>query len=253
MRRLLQHLLSRPVAVSMACCAVAVGGIFAATRLPLGLAPSLDYPALSVHVNWGGASAEGVEQLLTAPIEEIAGSLRGSRRVRSASREGRSRITIEFDQQTDMNFARLELNERLAMFARQLPRGASYPVVERRIPEDIEQLQGFLAYSLAGPLSRTALGRIAREEIIPPLLRVKGVARVSLQGDEEQEIRIELLPDRLAAAQVTPGDIMGALEGSRPRNCKGTLLGPAGVEGINFTGSANSLQDLGEHPGSGER
>jgi hydrophobic/amphiphilic exporter-1 (mainly G- bacteria), HAE1 family len=244
MRELLQQLLFRPIALSMACCVVAMGGFFAVTQLPLGLTPSLDYPALSVHMSWQGASAESVEQFLTAPVEEIAGSLRGTRKVRSTSQEGHSRVSVEFDQHSDMNFARLELNEQLAMFARQLPSGSSRPIVERHVPEDIEQLQGFLAYSLAGPLSRTALARIAAQEIIPRLMRIKGIAHVSVQGEEEEEIRVELLPERLAAADITVGDVMSALETSRPGSCNGSVPGPAGVEGINFTGNAMSLQEL---------
>src|SRR5512140_3487876 len=165
MQSFLQHLLARPVTLTVACGALALGGIFAATRLPLGLAPSLDFPALSVHASWGGASAESVEQTLTRPVEEIVSSLRGVRQVRSMSQEGRSKVNAEFDPRTDMNFTRLELNEQLSLFARQLPRGASHPVVEGYVPEDIEELQGFLEYSLAGPLPRSTLTRIGDEDI----------------------------------------------------------------------------------------
>ncbi len=248
MREFLRHILSRPVSVGMACCAVAVGGLFALARLPLGLAPSLEFPALTIQMSWGGASAESVEKTVTAPIEEIATSLRGVRKVRSSSREGGARVSVEFDQRTDMDLIRFELNERLSLLAELLPHGASHPVVERYVPEDIEQLQGFLSYSFAGPLSRSALARLAGQEIIPRLMSILGVAQVTLQGGEEQVLRVELWPDKLAACGITTGDVTAALEACRPGVRNGSLLGPAGVEQISVAGNVVSLPELEDIP-----
>lgn len=244
----LQQILARPVALTVTSCALAIGGLFAFIQLPLMLVPSLEFPALSIHMSWGGASAESVEQILTRPVEEIVSSLRGVRSVRSTSQEGRSRVNAEFDVHSDMNFARLELNERLALFARQLPRGASHPAVERYVPEDLEQLQGFLRYSLAGLLPRSTLVRIAEEKIIPGLMQIKGVVRVTLRGREEQELRVEVAPERLSAAGITVADVITALEAAYPERCRGSVRGPAGVEGISVADSMVSGGDLENMP-----
>lgn len=237
----LHHILRRPVTLAMTCCAVAFGGVLAMTQIPLGLAPAREFPALSISMGWGGAAAENVERVLTAPVEEIVSSLRGIRKVRSVSREGGARVSAEFDQRTDMTLVRLELNERLSMFARQLPRGASHPVLERYIPQDLEGLQGFLSYTLSGPLPRPALARLADKEIIPLLTRIEGVAQVLLYGEEEQELRVELSPEKLTAAGIAPGDVVAALAAFRPGSCAATLRGPAGVEGISYAAEANVL------------
>jgi multidrug efflux pump subunit AcrB len=84
-------LLHRPVAVSMIYAGLVAGGLFALGRLPLDLAPSVEFPALEVQTAWCGVSAETVEMILTAPIEETANTVFGVRRVSSSSSEGLSR------------------------------------------------------------------------------------------------------------------------------------------------------------------
>ena len=246
MRTLLQLLLSRPVSVGMGCVAVAVGGLVAMVQLPVGLAPTLELPALSIYTSWGGASAESVEQTLTAPVEEIVSSLKGIRRVRSASHEGRSRVIAEFDRRANMSLLRMELNERLSLFAQQRPRLVSFPVVVPYTPDEIERLHGFLSYSLTGSLPRSALARLAREEIIPRLLSVEGVAQVSLDGGDDQEIRVALSAEKSAALGVTTQDVASALESCRPGICTGAVQGPAGPGRIIFDDEAMSPGELGE-------
>lgn len=183
----------------MAYCVLVVGGVFAFWRLPLELAPSIEYPKLTVTTAWGSTSAETVEMFVTSPIEEIANTIQGVRNISSNSKEGRSTVDIEFDQKTDMNFARLELNEKLASLTETLPAGVSPPRIERYIPEDFRDLQGFLSYSFSGNRSPSELRHFAEETIAPSLLSVKGVANVKVYGGEESEIQIEIDPVKALA------------------------------------------------------
>jgi hydrophobic/amphiphilic exporter-1 (mainly G- bacteria), HAE1 family len=232
----------------MVCCVVVAGGLFALTRLPLGLTPALELPSLSVNVSWEGASAESIEQLVTVPVEEIAGSLKGVRKIRSTSQAGRSRVSIDFDQRTDMNYARLALNEQLAMLARQLPQEVSRPHIERSVPEDIEQLQGFLEYSLTGPFSTTVLGRLANQEIVPHVIAIPGVTNVTIGGSREAEIRVELLPDRLAATGLAVGDIVSAIEKFTGAGPGGRPSGSAGCLNVVVAGGGASFREFDEIP-----
>ncbi len=197
-------------------------------------------------MSWGGASAESVEKTVTAPVEEIVSSLRESGGCGSTSHEGRSRVIVEFDRRANMNLLQLELNERLSLFAQQRPPLVSYPVVVPYTPDELERLQGFLSYSLTGSLPRSALARLAREEIIPRVLSVEGVARVSLDGGDDQEIRVALSLEKSAALGVTAQDVAAALESCRPGICKGAVLGPAGLGRIAFDQDAMSPRELEE-------
>jgi len=197
--RLLGRLIHRPVAIGMFYGALVLGGIFAFTRLPLELAPFKDFPRLSVQTFWWNASPETVEMFITAPIEEIANTVRGVRKVSSTSEEGNSNVEIEFDPGVDMNFARLELSEKLAAFAETLPPVASPPSIRRYVPKDLRDLQGFLSYSLSGDRPPHELRKFAQEKIAPVLLSIRGIASVQVYGGETREIQVEIQPDKLVA------------------------------------------------------
>jgi HAE1 family hydrophobic/amphiphilic exporter-1 len=209
--RMFSNLTHRPVAVSMFYAALVVGGIFAFTRLPLELAPAKEFPRLSVVTTWGSTSPETVEQFITAPIEELANTVSGVRKVSSTSEEGRSTVDIEFEPKTDMNFARLELLEKLAAFAETLPPGATPPVLHRYVPKDLRDLQGFLSYSLVGDRPAHVLRKFAEESIAPALLTIKGIANVQTLGGEQREIQIEIDPARVAALGLRVEDINARL------------------------------------------
>jgi HAE1 family hydrophobic/amphiphilic exporter-1 len=195
----------------MACAALLVGGVFAFLRLPLDLAPAVEFPSLTISTRWGNASAETVEMFVTAPIEEIVQTVRGVRRVTSRSQEGRSSVNVAFESNTNMSFARLELYEKLAALGETLPPGVGTPILQPYVPEDLRDLQGFLSYSLAGPVHASELKRYAQEHIVPRLLTIRGVSKVEVFGGEERELQVELNALRLAALGVTVDNVLEAM------------------------------------------
>ncbi|GJQ22092.1 MAG: multidrug efflux pump protein [Bacteroidia bacterium] len=205
------RLLRRRVTVSTAACAVFLLGVFALTRLPLELAPTLEFQRLSVVTFWGYTSPETVEQFLTSPIEEVANTVKGVRKVSSVSEEGRSTVDIEFDRKTDMNFARLELGEKLATLAEKLPPGTGYPEIQRYIPRDLRDLQGFMAFSLVGNEPAHVLREYASTHIAPTILAINGIADVQVLGGQAREVSVEIDPKRSAALGVTIDDVRSSL------------------------------------------
>jgi multidrug efflux pump subunit AcrB len=104
----------RPIAVSMMYLVVAALGVAAFRNIPIELLPDTSLPRLTVTASWTGTSPEVVEAFLTAPLESAIQQVRGVERITSTSREGAQRSSVEFARDTDMDFARLELSERLA-------------------------------------------------------------------------------------------------------------------------------------------
>jgi hydrophobic/amphiphilic exporter-1 (mainly G- bacteria), HAE1 family len=190
-------LLRHPIATSMVYCALIVGGLFAIIRLPLELSPRVEFPSISITTECGTSSSETVESVVSAPIEEITNTVNGVHKVSSRSEEGRSRIDIEFEPKTDMDFVRLELNEKIAAFSATLPFGISQPRIERYIPQDLRDLQGFLSFSLSGNYSPARLKSIADELIISPITSIRGVANVQVIGGNRSEIQIIIDPSKL--------------------------------------------------------
>ena len=204
--------LKRPVAVTMIYTTVALLGLFAWRNIPLELLPDTSFPRLTVTSSWRGASPETVEAFLTAPLEAAIQRVRGVESVESTSQEGYSRIAIEFDRDTDMDFARIDLSERLASLEETLPDGSTRPTVSTYVPDEFEDQQTpFLSYTFWGPYTLEALRKHIDEVIAPELRRIEGVAEVFAYGGRARNLEISLDPDAIAALNLTQGAIMAAI------------------------------------------
>ncbi|MBI4521031.1 MAG: efflux RND transporter permease subunit, partial [Gemmatimonadetes bacterium] len=200
----------RPVAVAMTYMAVALLGVAAWRNIPLELLPDTELPRLSVTGRWRGVSPETVEAFLTSPIEAAVQQVRGVETVTSESYEengiGAARIDVEFARGTDMNFARLELSERLASLEEQLPASARPLTIERYVPEEFaEQRQPFLRYTITGPHTLEALRAHVDDVIAPEVAEVDGVAIVRAYGGRERVLEIELDEAKINALGLGPG------------------------------------------------
>ena len=137
---MIRALLGRPIAVSMLYLCVAALGVAAFRNIPIELLPDTSLPRLSVSATWTGTSPEVVEAFVTAPLEAAIQQVRGVEKVTSRSREGAASIEVEFARETDMEFARLELSERLASLENELPVGVRPPVVQMYVPDEFREL-----------------------------------------------------------------------------------------------------------------
>jgi HAE1 family hydrophobic/amphiphilic exporter-1 len=194
----------RPVAVSMAYFAVALLGVVAWRNIPIELLPDTDLPQLSLSAEWGRASPETMESFVTAPLEAAVQQVRGVEKVSSMSSEqngqAQARITIEFARGTDMDFARLELSERLAAVEDELPEGVTGPRIEPYVPEEFrEQRRPFLRYTLTGPYTLEALRAYLDDQLVPDLLQLEGVSGVQVSGGRERLLEVVLVEDRINA------------------------------------------------------
>ncbi|HEX5831078.1 MAG TPA: efflux RND transporter permease subunit, partial [Gemmatimonadaceae bacterium] len=206
----------RPIATAMAYLAAALLGVAAWRNIPLELLPDTELPRLTVEATWRGASPETVEAFLTAPMEALVQQVRGVEKVVSVSRqengEGRASLDVEFARSTDMNFARLDLLERLAAFDRELPEGAQRPTVSDYVPDELRsQRMPFLRYTVTGPYTAEALREHVDEVIAARLQQLDGVAQVVPMGGRARELEIRLNPDAIAALGLTPEAVRARL------------------------------------------
>jgi multidrug efflux pump len=204
----------RPVAVGVVYGLLFIGGVVSGIRLPLESGPATDLPLLEVSTSWEHFSPETMEQMITAPLEEIAGRVEGVKRISSVSEEGRSTIRIALDAGTNIDLARLHLKELLSGFAETFPEELPALTMQISFPGQPRDPDGFLRYSLAGDLSAAELRGYAMNAIVPDLLLLEGIRSVELFGGAEPEIEIGVLPDRMAAFGVGPEDVTRALEGA---------------------------------------
>ena len=124
---MIQLSIRRPVAVAMGYLSVALLGAFSWQNIPIEMLPDTQLPRLTLSARWRGASPETVEAFLTSPLESTIQQIRGVEKIISTSYAeqgaGVASIEIEFNRDVDMDFARLDLSERVAQLEEELPEG----------------------------------------------------------------------------------------------------------------------------------
>jgi hydrophobic/amphiphilic exporter-1 (mainly G- bacteria), HAE1 family len=197
---MLAQLIRRPIAVSMIYLTVAALGVAAFRNIPIELLPDTSLPRLSVNASWIGASPEVVEAFLTAPLESAIQQVRGVERVVSTSREGSAVVDVQFARDTDMDFARLELSERLASLEGELPVGARPPTVQMYVPDEFrEQQEAVLSYTITGPYLLEYLRQHVEQHVSPELYALDGVGSIRVDGGRARVLEIELDESRIQA------------------------------------------------------
>ncbi|WP_420935869.1 efflux RND transporter permease subunit [Alteromonas sp. A081] len=199
--RIVDIAVKRPVAVSMFTFAVLLFGMVSLGRLSVNLLPDLSYPTLTIRTDYDGAAPAEIEQLVSKPIEESIGVVKGVRKVTSTSRAGQSDVVLSFAWGTDMDFASLEVREKLDVL--RLPLDIEKPRLLRFNPSLDPVIKLGLTTDTAN-LSEEGMKRLrlyAEQQVKRGLESVEGVAAVRLGGGLENEIHI--LIDQRKASQLS--------------------------------------------------
>jgi hydrophobic/amphiphilic exporter-1 (mainly G- bacteria), HAE1 family len=240
--------IGRPVAVTMAFLAVVVFGVVSFTRLPLDLLPDIAFPTVTIQTSYAGVGPQEIETLISRPIEEAVSVVQGVQEVTSRSRPGRSDVTIAFRWGTDMDFAALDVRERLDLL--NLPPAATRPTIARYDPNTEPVLRFALTSTrpldARFPADREELMRLrwlAEEQVRRSLEGIEGVAGVRVTGGLEEEIRVEVDEARLAALRIPFRQVASRLEAENV-NLAGGVLEEADAEYVVRT--VNEFADLNE-------
>ncbi|MYE16892.1 MAG: efflux RND transporter permease subunit, partial [Gemmatimonadetes bacterium] len=206
---MIRFFVRRPVAIAMAYLAVASLGVFAWRNIPIELVPDTSLPRLTITGTWPGASPETVEAFMTSPLEATIQLIKGVEKVTSTSRENLATINVEFARDTDMDFARLDLSERIATLEEsELPPGVRSVVVEPYVPREFETQRGpALRYTFTGARTLESLREHLNDVVIPELSQVEGVAVVRAYGGRERLLEIELDRELMNAMGVEPSEV----------------------------------------------
>jgi HAE1 family hydrophobic/amphiphilic exporter-1 len=210
----------RRVTISMFVLAILLFGFVSFFRLKINLLPDLTYPTLTIRTEYTGAAPAEIENLITKPIEEALGVVKNVQQVRSISRSGQSDVMLEFAWGTNMDYASLDVREKLDVL--QLPLEVAKPIILRFDPalepimrfgffrrDATKMANGGAPKVTPASTARSANGhfnedelkylrRFADEEIKKDLESALGVAAVKVSGGLEDEIQVSVDQARLA-------------------------------------------------------
>lgn len=206
----------RRVTIAMLTITFVLFGLIALGDLKVNLLPDMSYPTLTVRTDYEGAAPAEVETLISKPVEEAVGVVKGLRRLKSVSRMGESDVVLEFAWGTDMDKAGLDVRDKLDVV--QLPTDAKPPVLLRFNPSTEPIMRLVLtpkapAGNAADALAQlNALRRYADDDFKKRLESVTGVAAVKVGGGLEDEIQVDIDQQKLAQLHLPIDTVINRLK-----------------------------------------
>ena len=199
---------TRPVFASVISLLMIAFGIVSFSQLPLREYPDIDPPVVSIDTSYTGAAANVVETRITQLIEDRISGIEGINFISSTSSDGRSRISVEFSTNRDIDDAANDIRDRVSGLVDRLPAEADPPEIEKADSSDDVILWLTLT---SEDRSVIELSDYAKRYLVDKLSIIPGVARVRVGGGLEYSMRIWLDRTKMAARGVTAQDIEAAL------------------------------------------
>ncbi len=221
-------------------------GSYQLTKLPIDAVPDITDNQVQVITITPALGAPDVERLITFPIEQVNSNIPGLKEIRSFSRFGLSVVTIVFDDDIDVYWARQQVTERLQQAQDQIPEGFGTPELAP-VTTGLGEIYQYTVRTKKGYEDKyTAMDlRTIQDWIVrKQLLGVKGVAEVSSFGGYLKQYEIAVDPAKLKANNITVNDVFTALENNN-QNTGGAYIekGPT-VLFIRSEGLVSSFDDI---------
>lgn len=230
--------IKRPITIFMGIVALLIFGIVSYSRLNLDMLPTMDVPIILVNTQYIGAGPTDVEGEVTKPLENVISTVSNVENVKSISREGMSTIIIQFADGTDMNFASLELREKVDMIKELLPKEIIQPMIMQIDPSMMPIMN--LGVSFKGDRN-DKIGNFADEVLKNSIESVEGVASVEISGNVKKGIKIEVDNDKLSSNGINIQSLIAAIKSENVNIPIGSIVeGDYGV----LVRTSNSIKNL---------
>ena len=204
---LTQTSIQRPIATAMVYLIVIVLGIAGFRYLPVDLLPPVEFPRLSISVDYANVGPEEIETIITDQIENAIAGVANIEEVTSTSEEGRSRVNLNFSQNTNLDEAANDVRAALDRVRRSLPEEADAPRVRKFDPNEAPIV--ILGAQSNRPLDE--LTQLLERDISKRLEQIPGVGSIDVWGGVHREILVNLKRDRLMASGLTAAEVQSAI------------------------------------------
>jgi HAE1 family hydrophobic/amphiphilic exporter-1 len=233
---MLRALIDRPVSVVIATLALVVIGLFSLLRLPVSLLPTLERPRLLVVAQDDERSREDFLHAVVEPLERRFLSLKGVLEVASTVEDGRCRLTLSTEWQTDVDRLRIDAERRLADVASL--------DLELEITVEAGDRRPILEIAVLGGRSAHARTVFADEVLIPELGRLAGAGRIRRFGGALLRPVVRPNAAALAARGLTAAEVVERLLSAGASRPAGRLRDGARVRPMIFAEPVNSIDEL---------
>ena len=218
---------------------LALAGLRAWFQLPIDAFPDISPTQAKIILKIPGMTPEEVELRVVRPIEQELLSIPKKRMVRSVSKYGIADITLDFEEGTDIYWARQQVSERLSGVMGDLPAGVSGGLAPITTP-----LSELYMFTVEGDFSLAEKRRALDWTIRPELRTVPGVAEGNALGGEVQTFEVVPRPERMAALGVSMSQLRQALAANNSNDGAGRMLAGETSLVVRVEGAVRTLDDL---------
>lgn len=223
-----------------------VWGTYSFKQLPIDAVPDITNNQVQVITSVPSLGAADIERLVTFPIEQVNSNIPGLIELRSFSRFGLSLVTIVFDDDTDVYWARQQVAERLQIVKDQIPKGLGVPVLAP-VTTGLGEIYQYVIKAKKGyeqQYTITDLRTIQDWIVRRALLRVPGVADVSSFGGKLKQYEIAVDPNKLKSLGLTINDVFTALENNNQNTGGAYIEKQSTVLYIRSEGLIGTMEDI---------
>ncbi len=234
--------IKRPVlAIVMSLVIILFGGI-AFKFLGVREYPSIDPPIITVRTGYTGANADVIESQITEPLEKAINGISGVRNISSASNQGSSNITVEFNLDEHLEAAANDVRDKVAQALRQLPQDIDAPPVVTKSDANSDAIISLTIQS--DSKNQLELTDYAENVIAERLQTIPGVSTTQIWGQKRYAMRIWMDPSKMAATNVTPLDVRAALDRENIELPSGKIAGNETELTVKTAGRLTSVDEF---------
>jgi HAE1 family hydrophobic/amphiphilic exporter-1 len=198
----------RPVLAFVINTLVLVAGLAALFGVEVRELPDVDRPVITIRTEFPGAAAETIDRELTGLIEGAVARVAGVKSMSSSSIFGRSTVTVEFNEDSNLDTAASDMRDALGRIANDIPTDAE----PSRIIKADANAQAVMRLAVTSEsMSVQDMTVLIEDEIADVFAAVPGVADVQIWGDRNKIFRIDIDQARMASLALTVADVRNAL------------------------------------------
>jgi multidrug efflux pump len=205
--RLHELCIRRPVFTIVLSTVITLLGMIGLRLIGVREYPAIESPVISINANYAGANSEAIEAQITEPIEEAVNTVAGVKSLTSTSRDGASRIRVEFELGVDLDAAANDVRDQVGRAVRLLPRDVDPPFITKADADGSTVLTYVLRSNGRDLMSLTDVADRVKEQ----LQTIPQVGAVDILGEKRYAMKLRLDPDRMAAQGLTALDVQAAV------------------------------------------
>lgn len=187
---------------------IAVAGLAAFFGVEVRELPDVDRPVITIRTEYIGAAAETIDRELTSILEGAVSRVPGVNSISSSSSFGQSRVTVEFNDNVNLDTAASDMRDAVSRVQNNLPDNAEAPLI---VKAD-DNAQAIMRLSVtSGSMNIEDMTLFVEDQLVDQFASVPGVADVQVYGGREKIFRVDIDQDRLASLGLTVADIQSAM------------------------------------------